>query len=135
MCCRPTMADEPQNRLSGGSVLAVARSLGIRNLDEALADKLAPDVEYYIREVIQDAAKFMRHAKRRTFLREDVNNALRAQRTDELLGYSACPPSSACDPVLFTQALISSARVKRAFLMRLGRCRPQGVLVGHKSEG
>ena len=77
------MADghESQSRLSGGSVLAVARSLGIRNLDEALADKLAPDVEYHVREVIQDAAKFMRHAKRRNLLPEDINNALRARCT------------------------------------------------------
>ncbi|MCO5575846.1 hypothetical protein L7F22_029651 [Adiantum nelumboides] len=46
------------------SVQDVAESLGLPPLKESVAAALASDVEYRLRQVVQDASKFMRHAKR-----------------------------------------------------------------------
>ena len=80
--------------LSGSSVAAAALSSARGGsgapvvLSDSLSAALAPDVEYHLREVVQDAAKFMRRAKRDTLRAEDVNAALRARRCPELLGYA-----------------------------------------------
>jgi transcription initiation factor TFIID subunit 6 len=85
--------------LSGSSVAAAALSSAGGSgsgsgsgapvvLSDSLSAALAPDVEYHLREVVQDAAKFMRRAKRDTLRAEDVNAALRARRCPELLGYA-----------------------------------------------
>jgi transcription initiation factor TFIID subunit 6 len=54
---------------------ALARS------DDVVAN-LAPDVEYRLREIIQEALKFVRHSRRTTLTTEDVNNALRVKNVE-----------------------------------------------------
>ncbi len=43
---------------------------------EDVLQLLCHDVEYRLREILQDAAKFMRHAHRMKLTVEDVNGAL-----------------------------------------------------------
>jgi transcription initiation factor TFIID subunit 6 len=49
--------------------------------DDVVAN-LAPDVEYRLREIIQEALKFVRHSRRTTLTTEDVNNALRVKNVE-----------------------------------------------------
>ncbi len=58
------------------SIQVIAQTIGISKLKEEIAQALASDVEYRIREIIQDAAKFMKHSKRTQLTTQDVNNAL-----------------------------------------------------------
>lgn len=48
---------------------------------------LAGDVEYRLRDVLQDAAKYMRHAKRAQLRTSDIDAALRAKNVEPLYGY------------------------------------------------
>ena len=58
------------------TIQAIAHSLDVTRLSSEAASALAPDVEYRLREIIQDAQKFARHAKRVKLTTEDVNSAL-----------------------------------------------------------
>lgn len=69
------------------SIACVAESIGIPNLSEDAATALAPDVEYRLREIIQDAEKFMRHGKRDYVTIEDINNAIKLRGVEPLYGY------------------------------------------------
>lgn len=91
----------------------VAESLGITNLPEAVASALASDVEYRIHQVVevgarvgrfpahpgdfslpQEAAKFMRHARRTTLTTADIDLALRTFNIESLYGHTAHTPST-----------------------------------------
>lgn len=56
----------------------IANAVGIPSdqVSDDIAQSLASDAEYRIREIIQDAAKFMKHGKRNVLKCEDVNLAL-----------------------------------------------------------
>lgn len=58
------------------SIQVIAQTMGITKLKDEIAQALASDVEYRVRSIIQDAAKFMRHSKRKTLSVKDVNRAL-----------------------------------------------------------
>ncbi|ODQ54094.1 transcription initiation factor TFIID subunit 6 [Saitoella complicata NRRL Y-17804] len=77
---------------SPDTVKDVAESLGITNLNDDVAKALAMDVEYRIHEVVQEALKFMRHAKRTTMTTQDINHALRVLNVEPLYGYSSSRP-------------------------------------------
>ena len=62
--------------VKASTVLAIAQSLNVGTVSEEAAKALAPDVEYRLRETVQEAQKFMRHAKRRTLTTDDINQAL-----------------------------------------------------------
>lgn len=74
------------------SVKDVADALGITNLHEEVAKTLAQDVEYRIHAIIQEASKFMRHAKRSTMRTSDISHALRVLNIDPLYGFAANNP-------------------------------------------
>jgi histone H3/H4 len=59
-------------------IYTIANTIGISNdeISDEIAQSLASDAEYRIREIIQDAAKFMKHSKRNVLKCEDVNHAL-----------------------------------------------------------
>ena len=54
----------------------IAQTVGVTKLKDEIAQALALDVEYRIREIIQDASKFMKHSKRRVLTTDDINHAL-----------------------------------------------------------
>ena len=60
-------------------VQGIADSLDFGSLSSDAAESLAPHLEVRLREIIQDALKFMRHSKRHTLSPDDVNSALIAK--------------------------------------------------------
>ncbi|KAH3756831.1 transcription initiation factor TFIID complex 60 kDa subunit [Pelomyxa schiedti] len=77
--------------ITSDSVRVIAESMGV-GLNEEVASALASDVEYRMRELIQEAAKFMRRSKRDVLTTTDVNSALRLKNVETLYGYSFTPP-------------------------------------------
>ncbi|CAD6567611.1 MAG: hypothetical protein TREMPRED_003748 [Tremellales sp. Tagirdzhanova-0007] len=79
----------PPPRLMGiypsDSVSEVAASLPIDLLAPGAADSLASDVEYRLHLILQEAKKFMVHAKRGTLLPEDVEYAMEALNVEPVM--------------------------------------------------
>lgn len=50
--------------LSAESMKVIAESRGVGTLPDDAAKELAEDVSYKLKQIVQDAAKFMHHAKR-----------------------------------------------------------------------
>ena len=71
-------------------VQGIAGSLDFGSLSPDAAESLAPHLEVRLREIIQDALKFMRHSKRHTLSPDDVNSALIAKSRE----VSHDPPSN-----------------------------------------
>ncbi|KAH9891823.1 transcription initiation factor TFIID complex subunit [Cubamyces lactineus] len=69
------------------SVRDVAESLNIINISDIVASALASDVEYRIQQVVEEAARFMRHAKRTTLTTADIDQALRVLNIEPLYGH------------------------------------------------
>ena len=61
---------------------------GIDHLSEEIAHALAQDVEYRVREVIQEGIKFALHGHRTVLTTEDVNRSLRLLNIEGLYGFS-----------------------------------------------
>ncbi|OJD22586.1 hypothetical protein ACJ73_06062 [Blastomyces percursus] len=70
----------------------VAESVGIGALDDEVVENLARDVEYRISQVLEEALKFMRHAKRTLLTTQDVSHALRVLDVEPLYGYESTRP-------------------------------------------
>ena len=83
------VADGGNDRVSPESIKVIAQTVGIEALPDEVARALAPDAEYRLREVIQDALKFARHSKRSTISTEDVNASLRLRDVEPLYGFPA----------------------------------------------
>ncbi|SCU77969.1 LADA_0A03114g1_1 [Lachancea dasiensis] len=69
------------------TVKDVADSLGISNISDDVLRSLAMDVEYRILEIVEQAVKFKRHAKREVLNTEDISRALRVLNVEPLYGY------------------------------------------------
>eukprot|EP00002_Diphylleia_rotans_P038232 TRINITY_DN8676_c0_g1_i1.p1 TRINITY_DN8676_c0_g1~~TRINITY_DN8676_c0_g1_i1.p1 ORF type:complete len:554 (+),score=108.25 TRINITY_DN8676_c0_g1_i1:144-1805(+) len=78
--------------LSVETIKIYAEASNIVNLKDDAASALIPEVDYRLRELVQDAAKFMRHAKRKRLTTTDINNALRLKNTETLYGFSNPEP-------------------------------------------
>ncbi|PKA56544.1 hypothetical protein AXF42_Ash015317 [Apostasia shenzhenica] len=74
------------------TIEVVAQTMGMANLSADVAQVLAPDVEYRLREIIQEAIKCMRHSKRTVLMAEDVDNALKLRNLEPLYGFSTGDP-------------------------------------------
>ncbi|XP_038902978.1 transcription initiation factor TFIID subunit 6-like [Benincasa hispida] len=72
------------------SIEIVAQSIGISNLSPEVALALTPDVEYRVREIMQEAVKCMRHSKRTVLSSVDVDNALKLRNLEPIYGFAAC---------------------------------------------
>jgi len=64
------------------SVKAMGESVGIANLNDEGAKVLAEDVTYRIRNILQDAMKFMEKAKRKKLSTQDFDNALKVKNIE-----------------------------------------------------
>ena len=73
--------------LSYESIKMMGESVGVANLNEDAATTLAEDVEYRLKEIVQDAMKFMRHSKRKRMKCSDLDCALRAKNVEPLYGF------------------------------------------------
>ena len=82
--------------ISRASIKVIAESVGISNLKDEVADALAPDVEYRLRDLVQEAQKFQRHGRRQTLTTEDINYALRLRNCEPLYGFTSPEPPRFC---------------------------------------
>ena len=71
------------------AIKTIAQSVGIAQLKDEVADALAPDVEYRLRDIVQEALKFMSHGRRDTLSTEDINYALRLRNAEPLYGFAS----------------------------------------------
>ncbi|KAJ3039335.1 Transcription initiation factor TFIID subunit 6 [Rhizophlyctis rosea] len=75
------------------TVQSIADTVGVQ-LKEEVANALVQDVEYRLREIINESKKFMHHSKRSKLLSEDINCALRVRNVEPLYGYTTGSPST-----------------------------------------
>ncbi|ONK79068.1 uncharacterized protein A4U43_C01F2570 [Asparagus officinalis] len=81
------------------TIEVIAQSVGIPNLSSDVALALAPDVEYRLREIMQEAIKCMRHSKRTVLTTDDVDSALSLRNVEPIYGFASG------DPLRFKKAL------------------------------
>eukprot|EP00249_Psilotum_nudum_P018451 c26810_g1_i3 orf=285-1982(+) len=74
------------------TIQVIAQSMGINNLSDDVAAALAPDVEYRMREIMQEAIKCMLHSKRTVLTTDDVNSALQLRNIEPLYGFASGGP-------------------------------------------
>lgn len=74
------------------SIHIIAQSIGLSNLQDDVAAALAPDVEYRMREIMQEAIKSMRHSKRSVLTTDDVSCALSLRNVEPLYRYASSDP-------------------------------------------
>ncbi|KAG9103629.1 hypothetical protein FRC06_009287 [Ceratobasidium sp. 370] len=103
---RPSRAPVAGGIYKADSIKDVADSLGITNLPDSVAAALASDVEYRLHQVIEvsvtllasaeennnilkEAARFTRHARRSTMSPSDIDQALRVLNIEPLYGHSS----------------------------------------------
>ncbi|KAF5730515.1 transcription initiation factor TFIID subunit 6 isoform X1 [Tripterygium wilfordii] len=71
------------------TIEVIAQSIGISNLSPDVALALAPDVEYRVREIMQEAIKCMRHSRRTTLTADDVDSALNLRNVEPIYGFAS----------------------------------------------
>lgn len=64
------------------SMKVIAESIGIGNLPDDAAKELADDISFKLKHIIQDAAKFMHHAKRMKLMPADVDCSLKMKNLE-----------------------------------------------------
>ena len=74
------------------TVRDVAESVGVAALNKEVQGALCRDVEYRISQVLEEALKFMRHARRTTLWTQDIAQALRVLDVEPLYGYESTRP-------------------------------------------
>ncbi|KAG6589132.1 Transcription initiation factor TFIID subunit 6, partial [Cucurbita argyrosperma subsp. sororia] len=74
------------------NVEVIAQCIGINNLSPDVALAVAPDVEYRLREIMQEAIKCMRHSKRTTLTADDVDGALNLRNVEPMYGFASGGP-------------------------------------------
>ncbi|KAL3148177.1 hypothetical protein ABBQ38_014457 [Trebouxia sp. C0009 RCD-2024] len=75
------------------TIHAISQSLEVGAISDEAAKALSPDVEYRLREIVQEAQKFMRHSKRRMLTTDDINQALRLKNVQPLYGFGGKDPA------------------------------------------
>ncbi|THH10058.1 hypothetical protein EW146_g8490 [Bondarzewia mesenterica] len=74
------------------SIKDAAESLGISTLPDSVASALASDVEYRVHQIVEEASRFMRHARRTKLTTTDIDQALRVLNIEPLYGHTAHNP-------------------------------------------
>ncbi|KAK7394210.1 hypothetical protein VNO78_14732 [Psophocarpus tetragonolobus] len=74
------------------TIQVIAESIGINNLSPDVALAVAPDVEYFMRQIMQEAIKCMRHSRRTTLTADDVDAALNLKNVEPIYGFASGGP-------------------------------------------
>lgn len=69
------------------SIRIMAESVGIAGLAEEPCKRLSEDLEYRLKELVQNAIKFSRHCKRRKLTCADFDHALKLKNIEPLYGF------------------------------------------------
>lgn len=69
------------------SIKIMGEAIGISNINDDAVVKLSEDLEYRLKEMIQDASKFMRHSKRKKMTCSDIDHALKLKNVEPLYGF------------------------------------------------
>ncbi|CAH0722699.1 unnamed protein product, partial [Brenthis ino] len=69
------------------SMKVIAESVGIASLGDDAAKELADDVTYRLKVIVQDAMKFMHHAKRQKLSITDIDHALKIKNIEAQYGF------------------------------------------------
>ncbi|XP_062607356.1 transcription initiation factor TFIID subunit 6-like [Saccostrea cucullata] len=77
------------SQLSGESIKVIAESVGISGIPDDAASVLAEDSSYRLKQIIQEAVKFMHHGKRLKLSTADIDHAMRAENIEPLYGFEA----------------------------------------------
>ncbi|KDD72085.1 hypothetical protein H632_c3890p0, partial [Helicosporidium sp. ATCC 50920] len=80
------------NAVHASSVEAVAEGLGLRISSDAVTSVLS-NVEYRLRELVQDAWSVAFHARRTYLTPADVNTTLRLRNVEPMFGFSSRDPT------------------------------------------
>lgn len=83
---------KPKLLWNSENVKDVAESVGIGNLNEEALKALTQDVEYRVGQVIIEALRLMRAARRTTMTVTDVSLALKVLDVEPLFGYDSTRP-------------------------------------------
>ncbi|CAG8477713.1 4356_t:CDS:2 [Paraglomus occultum] len=70
------------------TIKTTAEAVGITNINDDVATALSQDLEYRIHEILQEAIKFMRHAKRTKMTSDDIDHAMRVRNVEPLYGFN-----------------------------------------------
>lgn len=62
------------------------------SVSDAVASALASDAEYRIHQIVEEAARFMRHGRRTTMTTSDIDQALRVLNVEPLYGHTPYNP-------------------------------------------
>ncbi|KJA14489.1 hypothetical protein HYPSUDRAFT_72559 [Hypholoma sublateritium FD-334 SS-4] len=92
---------KPKTRGGQGTQTGVYKVDSIKDISESLnisipdnvASSLTSDVEYRINQLIEEAARFMRHGRRTTMTTADIEQALRVLNIEPLYGHSPYNPT------------------------------------------
>lgn len=71
------------------SIKMMGESVGVSGISEDVATTIGEDVEYRLKEMVQDGLKFMRHSKRRKMKCSDLDCAMRAKNVEPLYGFES----------------------------------------------
>ncbi|KAK6777018.1 hypothetical protein RDI58_023735 [Solanum bulbocastanum] len=74
------------------TIEVISQSIGVSNLSPDVLPTLAVDVEYRIREIMQEAIKCMHHSKRTTLSTDDVDAALSLRGVEPIYGFASGDP-------------------------------------------
>ncbi|XAR67411.1 hypothetical protein NMG60_11002162 [Bertholletia excelsa] len=78
------MSTVPQDAIE-----VIAQNIGVTNLTPGVLPALASDVEYRVREIMQEAVKCMRHSKRTILTADDVESALKLRNVEPIYGFAS----------------------------------------------
>lgn len=69
------------------SIKMMGESVGVGSINDDAAVKLSEDLEYRLKEIVQEAAKFMQHSKRKKLICTDIDRALNVRNVEPLYGF------------------------------------------------
>ncbi|XP_055698874.1 transcription initiation factor TFIID subunit 6 isoform X2 [Phlebotomus papatasi] len=73
--------------LSVESIKVIAESIGVGALPDGAAKELADDISYKLKQIVQDAVKFMHHAKRTKLSMGDIDYSLKVRNIEPQYGF------------------------------------------------